>query len=104
MDTVLLTGAALAHVVAGIAAGVARAPGGAAWFVGAVLLGLLSLAEHTGLHYRLAELGENLGAVLLLAAALGTVTVPSQRSGLRLRYRAAPVPVPLVARPSEAVL
>ena len=155
-STILLTGGALAHTVTGLAARVARVPGGAAWFAGAALLALLSLTVHTGLHHRLdglgrqlfgetawttdwlplatiagvgvgaafalvaswltgrarglvlvgsvvlltgalggdyvavhhaAELGENLGAALLLAAALGALDVTREGPVLRVRYR-----------------
>ncbi len=169
-STALLTGAALAHTVAGVAARIASVRGAAAWFACAMLLALFSLAEHTNLHHRLdlvgkqflgetvwttdwvplgtvvglgvvvafglvaswlagrarwlvligsgvllasalggevvvrllvregqfsdhlvayhvAELGENLGAALLLAAALGTLEVTRRQTVLRSRYR-----------------
>ncbi|MGH3904273.1 MAG: hypothetical protein ACRDTE_08795 [Pseudonocardiaceae bacterium] len=177
-STVLLLVAALAHGVAGLAARLARVRTGGAWFVGAGVLAMLSLSEHTGLHQRLdgagrqllgdtalttdwlplgavaglgviatfallavrlrgraagllgagglvllgcalggelavrlllerggsggayvltyhaAELGENLGAALLLAAATSVLTLTRDHGVLRLRYRTEP----LVAR------
>ncbi|MGH4014151.1 MAG: hypothetical protein ACRDSL_09530 [Pseudonocardiaceae bacterium] len=67
-STVLLLVAALAHGVAGLAATQARVPAGGAWFVGAAVLAVLSLAEHTGLHHRLDGIGRQLAGDTALTA------------------------------------
>lgn len=89
-STGLLTVTALAHAVTGL---VARAPLARWWLLGAALLAVLSLTEHTGLHDRLDGLGQQLfglrpwtadwvvlGSVAAVAVALAFAVI-AQRVG-----------------------
>ena len=83
-STTLLVTVAIAYVAAGVSARVANTSDGAAWFVGAAVVG----NEGTGfaLTYHVEEQGEDLGALLLLGAATSALSLTHGDSAVALRY------------------
>lgn len=97
-STTALSLAALAHAAAGMTARSSGRPEATAWFAGAGMAGMFSLAEHSGLHDRLDGVGRQLfgggawtdtwllvGAVVAVPAA-GTLVAVAARVGPPSRW------------------
>ncbi|MQA14769.1 MAG: hypothetical protein GEV09_11510 [Pseudonocardiaceae bacterium] len=94
-STGVLLVAALGHATAGVASRIARIPGAWCWWVGAAVLAVLSLDEHTQLYERTGVLGDEIAALtgwpypVAVAGSVAGLGVTATLAVLATRVRAA---------------